>query len=300
MLSDTLAIHSPNEYGRTAVQDLRRIAAVSQICIGASYELFTDGSMSEILAAVRSQSQARVIVLFLNTEDKVGLLKALKDTSWPKDYIFVGTEDWDNQMFIGYEEFAPGFVSFQPQLFSLNSFESWIDSINPRQASAIPGFSEWYEDVYQCYINAENRGKYTTPCASTRITAAQRYVRDPMLGLTINAVYTSALALDRSLRSVCGDTYNGVCSDFRASTNIADSLKTIFNNISFVTEFGKTFKVRGMEGLQGYDIFNYQGSGYVQVRIYWAKSKTVIETTKYRVKQFRNRKNRDCMELCTK
>ncbi|XP_052073189.1 uncharacterized protein LOC127711239 isoform X2 [Mytilus californianus] len=258
-------INSPGDYGRRAIKDLRQAAVEGHICIGASYETGTDGTIAEILNSIRQQSQARVVVLFIGGDDKKLLLQALKAISWSKDYVFVGTDGWYSQMFVGYEEYAPGFVSFQPQLYSLSSFETWLNSINPRQANDIPGFSEWYEELYNCYIVAENRGKYTNPCGSSSITAAAEYIPNAFIGNMINSVYLSAHALDKSLKSICGNNYNGVCSAFRSGESVSNSLKSIFNNISFVAEISSIFKVEGMEGMQDFDIFNYQGSGFIQI-----------------------------------
>ena len=260
-------INSPNDYGRTGIKDLRRLAAKGEVCLAASYEIGTDGTMDEILTKIREQPQARVVVLFVSSGQRGDVLKSMKALSWQKDYVFVGTDAWIAQMFAGYEEYAPGFISFQPQNFGIRSFETWANSINPRQANAIPGFSEWYESVNQCYIVAENRGKYTTACGNTGITSSPGYFHSRFIAYEINAVYMAAIALDRALKVVCGSPYNGVCSKFRANTDVVDTLKTVFNDISFVTEYGSQFKVEAMESLQGYDILNYQtGTGFVQVR----------------------------------
>lgn len=260
-------INSPNDYGRTGIKDLRRLAAEGEVCLAASYEIDTDGTMEEILTKIREQPQARVVVLFVSSGQRGDVLKSMKALSWQKDYVFVGTDAWIAQVFAGYEEYAPGFISFQPQNFGISSFETWANSINPRQADAIPGFSEWYESVNQCYIVAENRGKYTNACGNTGITSSPGYFYSRFIAYEINAVYMAALALDSALKVVCGRTYNGVCSTFRANTDVADTLKNVFNNISFVTEYGSPFKVEAMESLQGYDILNYQtGTGFVQVR----------------------------------
>ncbi|CAG2206154.1 unnamed protein product [Mytilus edulis] len=63
-------INSPGDYGRRAIKDLRQAAVEGHICIGASYEMGTDGTLAEILNSIKQQSQARVVVLFIGGDDK--------------------------------------------------------------------------------------------------------------------------------------------------------------------------------------------------------------------------------------
>lgn len=260
-------VNSPSEYARSALVDMRKASVSGKVCIGDSYEISDDNSISDILSKIREQPQARVVVLLLDYRHKLELLQALKAKAWPKDYVFVGTDDWYTQLFNGYQEFAPGFISIQPRQFSLTEFESWLGQLKPRQSSNVFGFSEWYEAVFQCYIDSSNRGRYTTECGSSSLTSAAGYIPYKSLSYTINAVYLAANALDRVLKSVCGSNYHGVCSQFRSSASTQGSIKEIFRNISIATDLNDVFKVFEMESQQAIDIFNYQSTGFVQVRI---------------------------------
>lgn len=43
-------------------------------------------------------------------------------------------------------------------------------------------------------------------------------LQDPYVLYTVNAVYAAALGVDAALRKLCGDSYNGVCSNYRVSS----------------------------------------------------------------------------------
>ncbi|KAJ8312619.1 hypothetical protein KUTeg_009992 [Tegillarca granosa] len=272
-------LQSANDYSRSGITVLKNIGKYHGVCVSASYEFGTDGSYAEILRKLRTNQKARAVVIFAGSSDMKGLFQAIKDSNIPQDFVIIGTDFWgtSNTLVEGYEDVANGAITIEPSPFGTAGFRAWLNTLNPREAMDIPWFKEWYQIVYNCYIDVENRGKYSNQCQNSPITSAPNYDEGYGLSYTINAVYAIAKALDKTLTFFCGNGYSGVCSNFRASEFTSKILLEYLHNITFSAENNKQFEMVNGEGTGQYNIYSYrQNGGYVNIGNYDTKSGSLI------------------------
>ena len=254
------------------MEQVKTIGSIVKGCVSAKYEMGTDGTAMQILEKVRQNSMAKVLLVFLNERDTSALLEALKSASWQRDFMLVFANTYEDRLYLGYGSIMQGSFMVRPQAYTQPQFTTWLQSRQPRSSSDIPWFEEWYQYSHQCYLDASNKGTYTTECLNTPITSGAWYENAWFNGYTINAVYTAAKALDETLKYYCGVGYSGVCVKYRAATDSHEIMLQYLRNATINVVSATPFEMMNGEGLTGFDIFTYrQGVGLVQVNVLHTK-----------------------------
>lgn len=257
---------------RRDVDLLKSVTSEFKICMSAEYEMHTGESASHILDKVRSNSNARVVVMFLEKDSIREILQAIKDAPWQQQFVIVGGESWgsDNLNLVGLEDIANGVITFQPQIGQTSNFQNWINLKQPRTAMNMPWFKELYENAFQCYVDASSKGKFTNECPNPGLGMSNSPLYEFWYQMTtsINAVYVTANALDQTLKHYCGIGYSGVCIEYRVAK---DSNKVLLENIrkaSFSISSSYQFAMHNGEAVSGIEIMNYrQGQKYTSVSV---------------------------------
>ena len=99
-----------------------------------------------------------------------------------------------------------------------SKFDEYLVSKTPNNYFTNPWFTEYYESVFQCSLSGGST-KYPDVCSNTvnSIVRAQGYVQDPYVIYTVDAVFAAAEGIHKAIQNVCGDTYVGMCENFRSS-----------------------------------------------------------------------------------
>ncbi|XP_033749036.1 uncharacterized protein LOC117333723 [Pecten maximus] len=255
------------DYGMQELAMVREYAAAGKVCLAASHTISEDVSYDQVIDDIQEKPAATVVILFVHQRDVRGLLASAKAKGLMGKLLFVGTSSWGSVA--GLEDMAHGSIVLEPQATPLSGFQSWINNLNPRTAENVPGFKEWYQATYNCYIDAEVRGDYPGECGSGTITNGPNYENPFQLSYMIDSVYTVAKALDSTLKYYCGASYTGVCVQFRSNTAAMAMLNNYIQNTSFTGESNTLFQIKDGVGTNGFNILNYrQGTGYVNVGNY--------------------------------
>lgn len=258
------------DYGADSVAMLREYGTLARVCVSASHTVGKDGSYSQIIASLQKKPSAAVVVLFAHQADIRGLLEAARAAGLTGKYMFIGTDSWGSRRSSvkGLEDIAHGSLIIEPQATPITNFRTWLNTLDPRTSNKVPGFKEWYQVMYNCYIDADAMGDYPVECGSGSITNAPMYEDPFSVSYMIDSVYAVAKALDAVLKQYCGASYTGVCVQFRADPAAMSMLNEYIRDSSFTGDSGALFQIKDGEGTNGYNILNYrQNSGYANVSL---------------------------------
>ncbi|XP_025106909.1 metabotropic glutamate receptor-like isoform X3 [Pomacea canaliculata] len=256
-------IHSEGEYGKSGIDYFKQEARAKNICIAASVELSekaSDVSYDNAIAEILSKSDARVVIIFVKTEDAMGLLDAATRRNLSGHFIFVASDAWGNRIapVQNNQLAAQGAITLELQSTPIAKFEDYFLKLNPRENRRNPWFIEYFEEVHKCRWH-ENSAKQPKDKLCTGYEKQNRKLesQESKVQFIYDAVYALALALDRMHRDVCPGV-RGLC----AKMNPIDGerlLKDYLLNISFDDGYGATvhFDENG-DGPGRYTIMNYQ------------------------------------------
>ncbi|XP_060080414.1 uncharacterized protein LOC132559805 [Ylistrum balloti] len=260
-----------SNYDMEVIGKLREYAALAKVCISASHMVSEDGNYDQVIDEIQEKPAAAVVILFVNQADIRGLMSSAKAKGLVGKMLFIGTASWGSRLssVSGLEDIAHGSLILEPMASPISGFRAWINGLDPRTAGNVPGFKEWYQVTFNCYIDAEAKSDYPGECGNSPITSGPNYENPFQLSYMIDSVYAVSKALDATLKHYCGATYTGVCVQFRADPKAMDMLNHYIQNTSFTGESNSLFQMRHGEGTNGFNILNYrQGSGYVNVGNY--------------------------------
>ena len=113
----------------------------------------------------------------------------------------------------------------------------------------------------QC--NLPGFSTYSTACPTDlqKITTATGYAPDNFILSTINAVYATVDALDRTIREYCGDDYTEPCREFLAAPDKRRRFNLNLDNVNFVDEAGNSFRFLDREGNVIYNVLQSTDQG---------------------------------------
>lgn len=263
-------IHSSDSYGREGARVFKDVASKNGICITSWFELWTSGDYNEVISKLNDKPYAGVVLLIVGRTDYRHLLTAFDNQGLVGSFLLVGYETWGRSTSIvsGLESVASGSVTVEIEDESMSGYLRWLDGLDPNEFNEISWFREWYQEAYNCYLDASFTNKYPIPCTGGPITSGSRYEERYHLSYVVNGVYAIAKALDATLRTYCGNEYNGICSEFRTSYGVAKEFVSFLSNSSFYGENSINFRMNDGAGTGNYKIYTYQQfGGYEQVRI---------------------------------
>jgi hypothetical protein len=257
-------IQAPSSYGKNGVAEFKRQAELDGICVTASHEFITHGNYLQILERLRQRPQAKVVIVFADAFDINGFLKGVQKQKAGGEFLLFGSELWGTSPFFvdGAEDVAVGSLSIKLRSPFIAAFDKHLRDLNVADNTRNPFFRDWYESVFNCYIDASNSIIYGKPCNTTaKIPDSPKFYQSQFTYYTINAVYAIAKGLDDALKFYCGSTYTSVCKAFKSAANKKQLIFDKINAVQFLDIDKKMFKFVDGEGDAEYEIYSYWGKG---------------------------------------
>lgn len=203
-----ITLNAPDAGSRDAVDQFRMYAEDHGICIGASYEFDTDGTVDQLLKYV-NESSTRVVAVF--AEPDMYISDLIQQTPRSSKFVYLTNYHWE----------IPAISDFHVIMFYLNSptieqFREYLKKQEPMVMKHNPWFNEYYEAYQQC--NLPGSWQYPSKCLTPSVfpIGDDKYKQDIWTLPTLNAVFALAEGIHRTLVQKCGAGYSGVCSSFTA------------------------------------------------------------------------------------
>lgn len=270
-------VHTSDDYGKTGASLLQSEAASRSICIAAFHELKEARDYDAAVRGLQEKPNARVVIAVVDTADYSGLLRAMQAAGVHDHFLLIGTETWGrrvNAIDDDVKAIAQGSITVDIIGQSVTNFHAWLATLNPSDSNTLmdnPFFAEWYQNIYGCYLDAENRDLYTNECnPSQSITDAPGFAdtESSYTPFMISATYAVAHAVDKALQDVCGPNYNGICWQFRSNNNVKALIQQHLQDSMFNVN-NYAFQMQDGEGMANYGIYIYRNNNYETVNIFY-------------------------------
>jgi len=228
-------VQSEGEYGKSGMDYFKQEARAKNICIAASVEIPEKASSAmydKAISEIMTKNDARVVIVFVRTEDAVGLLDAATRRNSSSRFVFVASDAWGNRMapVQNNQLVAQGAITLELQSIPLQKFEDYFLSLNPRSNVRNPWYKEYWEEVHKCSWYKSKDGR--KQCSGNERVHRKLDKQESKTQFIYDAVYALALALHRMQKDVCGPNPWGVCDDLKTIDGEM-LLKEYLLNISF-------------------------------------------------------------------
>lgn len=285
-------VYTANNYGIRGSEVFNETAKEKRICVGQTIQFSDKGislsdSANNVVTSLLEKPLANAIVIFAEPLYINALLKAInrEPLAVQRKYKFVGASLWGKtwDAVRNVENIAEDSVSMAISNDDIYEFNEYLKSKTLENHAQNPWFSEFYERIFNCYLT-EKKGNLFRPCWSTTqsVVSTREYVQDDSVPNVINSVFATAIALDQTLKQVCGVNYTGVCTAFKGQQAIGKRLFENLKNVSFVDLSSKVFKFTdegdGNEGYTFYQLQKVQPTGYRYQEVATANSYGVLDT----------------------
>ncbi|XP_041349145.1 uncharacterized protein LOC121368478 [Gigantopelta aegis] len=255
-------IHSV--YGQDYESGVKYLEAAAQqegICVIQTHVISEKYNISEIVKAINT-STSHVTVLYLSQQDMDTFIEA-KRTAKADKLVLISPNPFASVM-AGAGNAGKNMLAMKLRAppTAMSGYLAYINNMKPADNKY---FAKYYMKIFKC--NLPGHYNYRLACG----TNLQDFSADQVSNFalpTINAVYAVVDALDKTLRQFCGDSYDGLCTDFQNANDVETVLLQNMNRVSFVDLASNTFQFRDREGNADYDIIRYTGSQYQTVGSY--------------------------------
>lgn len=244
------AIHSEDAYGSEGIQafidELIERNTTEDFCIAIKIGIPLAASGEEFDEAVSIMTQqwvgnASVAVVFGQLSTATGVLNAVKrrklvDEEFAlKDFTWIGSDAWGDQLPDYLHSIAQGMLSVIPVAKQSTEFDDYFQSLHPTTNYDNPFFAEYWETFFNCSLDNSS----SVPCdlSSQSITPEGGYRQNSKVTFTIDAVYSLAHSLHNMQQTLC-PAKRGLCPamlDHRSHEVKADGsiLLEYLRNVSF-------------------------------------------------------------------
>ncbi|XP_012940321.1 uncharacterized protein LOC101850490 [Aplysia californica] len=259
-------VYSDSGYGRGGLKTLTAVTEQEGICITSSVALESEDKAADVVASLVA-SPTQVVVSFMSTSHTRALFAAtVNNAAARSQLLFLLPEPYDKLVAQYAGQLSQPILSLQLAKSNLASYGQYLDS-SPVEN---PYFARYYMSVKNC--NLPGYSKYSTPCPSqpslAPITQDPSFEQDNFVESTIDAVYASVDALDRTIQHFCGADYTEPCLEFYMAPDRRERYNALLNSATFVSESKSMFRFLEREGDTTYDILQSSGSQYQKVGSY--------------------------------
>ena len=238
-------VHSEGEYGESGIDFFKHEAKAKNICIAASKEISlraTNATYDDVIKELLDKPEARVVIVFVRSEDATGLLNAASRKGLAGKFVWVASDGWGNRLAPVKNNplVAQGAITLELQSTAISGFENYFLNLNPRSNHRNPWFVEYWEEEHKCTWNGVSVP--TSPAEVNFLTRRRACKGNERINRKItsqenkvqfiyDAVYAFAHALHDMQQDVCVGG-KGLCT---AMTNIDGEtlLRNYLLNVSF-------------------------------------------------------------------
>ena len=265
-------VHTADNYGEQGAQIFNSLAEENKICVAQTVSfsdksVVTAESANDVILALLEKPIANTVVVFASSSFINEMLQAIRrNPEALNKFRFIGSDSWANnkEATDSVEDLAVGSVTFDLDTRDLRAFDEYLSSKTPGNYPENPWFSEYYEEIHNCYLTIPDK-RYPRRCHATSIdvTTSGRYKQDTAIIHVINAVYSSAIGIDMALKEVCGVDYTTVCEAFKNIQNKRDLILHKMKDVTFTDLSGHDFSFNSHRGYTVYSIDTEAVFGYV-------------------------------------
>ncbi|KAL3856569.1 hypothetical protein ACJMK2_011304 [Sinanodonta woodiana] len=257
-----ITLNAPEEGSRSSLMEFRKYANESGICIGASYEFETDGSVDQIMRYV-NQSTTKVVAVFTDPDQYVReLLDVKAKTPAVSDLVFIANRPWTVQA-KQYAGAAKNAITFKMNTNNnVIQFQQFLEQQIPDVDHPNPWLRDFYQAIYRCNLGGSIM--YSSPCIGpSAFRLSSDVVPDDIRTLsTMNAVYALAEGIHRTLKELCGPNYSGVCPQFTsAGITVYQKIMKHMDALNFTDIDNAVFQFIEREANIGLVFSRFDGSG---------------------------------------
>ncbi|MFT7799317.1 metabotropic glutamate receptor 3 [Arapaima gigas] len=275
-------VASEGDYGETGIEAFEQEARLRNICIATSEKVGRSNAKKSYDAVIRQLQQkpnARVVVLFMRSDDARDLLAAA--TRLNTSFTWVASDGWGAQESIvkGHEMVADGAITLELAAHPVGEFNRYFQYLNPVNNRRNPWYRDFWEQKFQCSLSGDVGRR---PCGKHLAIDSSNFEPESKIMFVVNAVYALAHALHRMQRTLCANT-----------TQLCDAMKPLdgrklYRDYLLNINFRAPFTPPGTEsivkfdaygdGMGRYNIFNYQkrADRYSYVHVgEWAETLTL-------------------------
>lgn len=256
-------------------EEFRRLAALNEICISAEYTVGYAGAVHvvearNVVSRLREKPDARVVVIIMD-DPYIVLREADKLDYIIGNYTFIGTDKWGFGI-AGHENLEGldrliskhHVVTLDVETADFHELDLYLEAKTPENYASNPWFNDYYEYIHNCSITTPN-AHYTELCPQYQIgySRAERYIQDPYALYVINAVFSVALGIDKTLLEWCGgDHYFGICTILRTHGERREYFLDNIRKVQFTDKTGQPFYYSEHgESDRGFHFYQPQSNG---------------------------------------
>ena len=257
------SLHSNDLYGEPGIDNFRKLAAISGICIDLDEGIdddFTEMQYKSLAIKVLN-STANVIVFFSSFNQVDGLLYYLKEAQsnlpQKRTFTWIAGDTWAESSVVlsKYEELVRGMWGVIPHTTNHPGFYDYFSKLTPSNNLRNKWYVEYHESYYNCTRNVT--------CNDKSIGVNENYRNNSFTPFVIDAVYSFAHAINDFINDNCdkpilwntsAQTCSGQKNDL-SGTTLRDYLKAV----NFISVTGNAVAFDSTGSIEGeYFILNYQ------------------------------------------
>ncbi|KAK6192475.1 hypothetical protein SNE40_003935 [Patella caerulea] len=266
-------VYTDHEYFIKGNKEFRKIAAAEGICVVTT--IMAEADSGKTIDKLRMNRGVKAVVLNLGVTNNKDFLDGVKNRNASGEFALFGTHNFgkDEAVVKGREDAANGVISVGFKHSSLIDYTNYLKGLRVGTQSLInPWFTEWYQQIHQCYIGSTNPQGFVSPCNNIQtndITNSTNFVLSYFTETNIHAIYVIAKAIDMTLSNICGVNYQGVCGEFQNDPNKGIKLLENIKKVSINAENADYIvRFNGKEVDQPFIFYNYDGQQFRQVAEY--------------------------------
>jgi hypothetical protein len=251
----------------------------------------TEAEARMVASKLREKPDGRVVVVimddpytFLNEADKFDYIIG--------NYSFIATDKWGFGI-SGYKNLegldrlivSGQVLTLDVETADFPELDLYLESKTPENYLSNPWFKEYYEYIHNCSVGPPTT-KYPSVCPEYLVgyARAENYIQDPYALYVINAVFSTALGIDRTLFQWCGgERYYGVCNILRTHGERREYFLENIKKATFVDQTDQPFYYTADgESDRGFHVYEPQANGmslyYGSNGYYWEDVSIFIDT----------------------
>ncbi|CAG5123321.1 unnamed protein product, partial [Candidula unifasciata] len=257
-------VTSNADYSQDTENIFRELASRAGICIVATHNIGqTSQDADDVVMGLSVNPGVPPTVVLLEPQDVRRLLVAFNSSRSAK-FVLIGTSLWGtDDLLVKDLQILPGIITLSVKNSTLDTFKTYLSNLTVNTYTLNPWFKEWYTAAHNCSLGSQGTG---LPCNQSQpITAGVNFRLMHEVEGVINAIRAIGFGLDSVLRSVCGNNYNSICSDFLTYKNKGMVFLEAIRGVTFSIEdmaSPNTFSFMGNSAAIPFDVNNYFNRNY--------------------------------------
>ncbi|XP_061163158.1 uncharacterized protein LOC133172311 isoform X1 [Saccostrea echinata] len=265
------AVQSNFEYYDVAFMNFKMLAAEEGICVVSHFVFGRDGNTSKVLNMLKHEMNVRPVFLLASDTDTQTFLTTVRVNNAGGMFHYF-THGMEARYLQGVEDMADGLWNVHVDPLNMQGFYDHLSRLQPNTYSDNPWFKEWYEETYNCSLDASNMRSYKTVCADSSLNPITNKISksdvDIAASPVVAGVYAAAYALNETLKHYCGTSYSGICSNFLTAANKGNVLLQKIDELAFEVEAGKIFRMKDKSANFIINYQNFRNGAFIRVGSY--------------------------------